>query len=210
MKLQKIALAVALVAAPLSAFAGGSVDVFYMDQDLDISGPASLKDDGDGFGMRGAAELGHGLSLTGLYQKSDLDDATILGLKDIEETRVGLSYDHRLDGFTVGGGLDAVSVDLDFQGAVPVSVALSGYSANVHASVSPIENLSLYAHVGYTDLNKADGMEYGVGASYAVTPEVSGFVEYRTARLDGDLNLGAGKIDLDLDTLRVGARYTFK
>jgi opacity protein-like surface antigen len=209
MKLQKIALAVALVSAPLSAFAGGSLDLFYVDQELDIGAPASVKDDGDGIGVRGAAELGNGLSFTGLYQKSDLDDRAIAGINNIEETRIGLSYDHSLDGFTVGGGLEAVSVDLD--GLGPFSIALSGYSANVHASVTPIDNLSLYAHIGYTDLNKADGIEYGVGASYAVTPEVSGFVEYRIARLDGDLgNIVPAGTDVDLDTLRVGARYTFK
>ena len=199
MKLHKIALAVALVAAPLSAFAGGSLDVFYMDQDLDIQGAGD--DDGNGYGFRGLAELGHGVSLTALHQDADLDTANA----NLKETRIGLSYDRGMNGFSVGGGLETVTLDLNGGGP---GVALRGYSANVHASISPIENTSVYARLGYTDLDEGDGIEYEVGASYAFTPEVAGFVEYRMARLETDAF--GPKVDLDLDTIRVGARYTFK
>lgn len=209
MKLQKIALAVALVAAPLSAFAGGSLDVFYVDQDLDAGAPASVKDDGDGFGFRGLAELGHGVSLTGLYQNADLDKNNVPGIDNIVETRIGLSYDTSVSGISAGAGLESVSMDLNNGNA---GGSLRGYSANIHASISPIENTSLYARIGYTDVEEADGVEYEVGASYAFTPEVAGFIEYRMARLDVDASLFTTptNFDLDLDTLRVGARYTFK
>ena len=199
MKLQKIALAVALVAAPLSAFAGGSVDVFYVDQDLDIQGGGS--DDGNGYGFRGLAELGHGVSLTALHQDADLDTLNA----NLKETRIGLSYDTVVDRINIGGGLETVTLDLNGGGP---GIALRGYSANVHASISPIDNTSVYARVGYTDLDEGDGIEYEIGASYAFTPEVAGFVEYRMAQLETDVF--GPKVDLDLDTLRVGARYTFK
>ena len=205
MKLQKIALAVALVAAPFSAFAGGSVDVFYVDQNLEAGAPASVKDDGDGFGFRGLAELGHGVSLTGLYQNADLDKKNILGLDSLSETRIGLSYDTVMSNIMVGAGLETVTIDANNGGP---GLSLRGYSTNVHASISPIDNTSVYARLGYTHLDEGDGIEYEVGASYAFTPEVAGFIEYRMAQLETDAF--GPKIDLDLDTLRVGARYTFK
>jgi len=199
MKLQKIALAVALVAAPLSAFAGSSVDVFYVDQDLDIQGGGS--DDGNGYGFRGLAELGHGVSLTALHQDADLDTAN----GNLKETRIGLSYDRGMNGFSVGGGLETVTLDINGGGP---GTSLRGYSANVHASISPVENLSAYARIGYTDVDDLDGVEYEVGASYAFTPEVAGFIEYRMAQLE--TTASGPSADVDLDTLRVGARYTFK
>ncbi|MEO6698068.1 MAG: porin, partial [Paraperlucidibaca sp.] len=191
----------ALTAAPLCAFAGGSVDVFYMDQDLDLGSPANFNDDGDGYGFRGLAELGHGVSLTALHQDADLDTLDA----NLKETRIGLSYDRGMDGFVIGGGLETVTIDLNGGGP---GTALRGYSANIHASMSPIDNTSVYARVGYTDLDEGDGVEYELGASYAFTPEVAGFVEYRMMKLDTDLF--GPKVDLDLDTLRVGARYTFQ
>ena len=191
-------MAVALVAAPLSAFAGGSLDVFYVDQDLD-AGPAD--NDGHGYGIRGAAELGHGLSLTALHQDADLDTPIKSNLK---ETRIGLSYDRAMNGFSVGGGLETVTLDTNTGGA---GASQRGYSVNMHASISPIENVSAYARVGYTDLDDSDGIEYEVGASYAITPEVAGFIEYRMLQLETN---ATPSVDVDLDTLRIGARYTFK
>ena len=124
---------------------------------------------------------------------------------NLKETRIGLSYDTAVDRINIGGGLETVTLDLNGGGP---GIALRGYSANVHASISPIDNTSVYARVGYTDLDEGDGIEYEIGASYAFTPEVAGFVEYRMAQLETDVF--GPKVDLDLDTLRVGARYTFK
>ncbi|MEO6697782.1 MAG: hypothetical protein ABIR53_00140, partial [Paraperlucidibaca sp.] len=109
MKFQKIALAIALTAAPLCAFAGGSVDVFYMDQDLDLGSPANFNDDGDGYGFRGLAELGQGVSLTALHQDADLDREKA----NIKETRIGLSYDRDMGGIMLGGGLETVTLDIN-------------------------------------------------------------------------------------------------
>lgn len=198
MKFHKIALAIALTAAPLGAFAGGSVDVFYMDQDLDIQGTPN--DDGDGYGFRGMAELGQGVSLTALHQDADLDNAPKSNLK---ETRVGLSYARAMNGFNVGAGLETVTLDSNTGGS---GTSDRGYSINVHASMSPIDKVNAYARIAYTDVESRDGIEYEVGASYAITPVVAGFVEYRMLQLE---NNASPSTDFDLDTLRVGARYTF-
>lgn len=196
MMLKQTLLAVAIVLTPLTAFASGSLDVFYVDQNIDISGAGD--DDGNGVGFRGQADLGRGISLTALYQDADLDTADA----NLRETRIGLSYDTSTQGVNVGAGLENVSIDLNQSGP---GIALRGYSANVHASITPINNVSVYARVGYTDVDELAGVEYEVGAQYAINKQVAAFVEYRMANLD-DEGLGS---DIDLDTLRVGGRYNF-
>lgn len=106
-------------------------------------------------------------------------------------------------GLNVGGSLENVSIDLN-QGGLGLS--MRGYSASAHASVSPIDNVTLTARVGYTDVDELNGMEYEVGAHYAINKQVTGFVEYRMANLDDE---GFFLGDVDLDTLRIGARYNF-
>ncbi|MES2721168.1 MAG: porin [Pseudomonadota bacterium] len=194
--LKQSLLAVAIAVAPMTAFAAGSLDVFYVDQDIDIKGAG--EDDGDGVGFRGLAELGKGVSLTALYQDADLDAADA----NLRETRIGLRYDTTCHNIKVGGSLENVSIDLNNGG---VGLSMRGYSATAHASINLIDNLSLTARAGYTDVEELAGMEYEVGAHYAINKQVSAFVEYRMANLD-DEGLGA---DVDLDTLRVGGRYNF-
>lgn len=196
MKIKQTLLAVAIVITPMSAFAAGSLDVFYMHQKAEFA--SGDKDDGNGVGVRGQATLGQGVSLTALLQDAELKDNDI----NIRETRIGLSYDTKCHDIDVGGGIESVGMDLNdgFVGG-----ALRGYSVNAHASISPIDNVTLSARVGYTDVDELAGMEYEIGASYAINKNVSGFVEYRMVNADDE---GFGD-DLDLDTLRVGARYNF-
>lgn len=197
MKLKQTLVAVAVALAPMAAMAGGSLDVFYVNQDIDPDGAPS--DDGDGFGFRGQAMLGHGVSLTGLYQNADLDNANV----NLVETRIGLSYDSQLQGINVGAGAETVSADLNASGP---GASLRGYSINGHASLKVIDNLSAYARIGYTDLDEADGMEYEAGLRYALDKNFSAFVEYRYADLNDN---GLFGVDFKLSTLRVGGGYTF-
>lgn len=195
--LKKTLLAVALAVTPFTAFAGGSLDVFYMDQDLESE--AGLDDDGDGIGFRGLASLGKGVSLTALYQDAELDDSDA----NLRETRVGLRYDTTCHGVAVGGSLESLGLDINQSG---IGLSMRGYSASAHASVSPMDKVTLTARVGYTDVDELAGMEYEVGINYAINKQVTGFVEYRMANLDDE---GFFLGDVDLDTLRVGARYNF-
>ncbi len=195
MMLKQTLLAVAIVLSPITAFAGGSLDVFYVDQNISAGGP---DDDGNGVGFRGQAALGQGVSLTALYQDAELKDADA----NLRETRIGLSYDTKCHNINVGAGLETVGVDLNDGG---LGASLRGHSLNAHASISPIDKVSLTARIGYTDVDELAGMEYEVGAQYAIDKQISAFVEYRMANLN-DEGFGA---DVDLDTLRVGGRYTF-
>lgn len=197
MILKKTLLAAAIAITPFTAFAGGSLDVFYVDQDLESE--AGLDDDGDGVGFRGLASLGKGVSLTALYQDADLDDADA----SLRETRIGVRYDTMCHGAAVGGSLENVSIDINQGG---IGFAMRGYSASAHASVNPVDKVTLTARVGYTDVDELAGMEYEVGVNYAINKQVTGFVEYRMANLDDE---GFFLGDVDLDTLRVGVRYNF-
>ena len=195
MKIKQALLAVAIVITPMSAFAAGSLDVFYINQDADASGD---KADGNGMGVRGQASLGNGFSLSALLQDAELKEYE----ENLRETRIGLSYDTKCHGIDVGGGVESVSLEFNDGG---FGDSLRGYSANAHASISPMDNVTLSARVGYTDVDELAGMEYEVGASYAVNKNVSAFVEYRMATLDDE----GFEDDFDLDTLRIGARYNF-
>jgi len=195
MKLKQTLIAVAVALTPMAAMAGGSLDVFYVNQDLDINGGPN--DDGDGFGFRGQAVLGQGVSLTALYQDADLDTANT----NLQETRIGLSYDTKLQGINVGAGLESVNLNSNGLG-----ISARGYSVNGHASIQLIDQLTGYASIGYTDVNSLDGIEYTVGARFAANKQVSVFAEYRYADMDD--NTG-GNLDPELGTLRVGAGYAF-
>lgn len=209
MKLKQTLIAAAIAVAPMTAIAGGSLDAFYIDNEMDIDfGGGSQTADGDGFGLRGEAALGHGLSLTGLYQNSDIKaDGDEL---DILETRVGVSYKHQLNKqFNVGGGIEVVQFDLKdgFEG-----LAFDGYSVNLTAGANIIGNLSAHGRVAYTDFGsdsgiEIDGVEYELGLAYALTKNAAVFVDYRIFEIDLD---GSGvSQELDLDTIRAGGRFTF-
>ena len=63
MKIKHTLLAAAVALAPMSAMAGGSVDVFFIHNKAELKGGGgSVKDDGNGYGFSGLAELGHGLT----------------------------------------------------------------------------------------------------------------------------------------------------
>lgn len=201
MKLTQTLLAAAIALVPMTAMAGGSLDVFYIDNEID-DGDSTV--DGNGFGFRGQAELGNGFSVTGLYQNSDVSDG---GTTDITETRVGVSYACVMNKqFSLTTNLETVQVDQTESGD---SVGLDGYSVGARVDMAIIDNLSAYAKVAYTDLgdfggNDVNGPEYEVGALYSINKNLGAFVEYRVVDLDIDPN-----DKLELDTLRVGGRYTF-
>ena len=216
-----------LALAPMTAFAGGSVDLFYIDNDAEaeIAGvPQKFKFDGSGYGVRGKAELGNGFSMIAMHQSSKLKNnqlAAGLGSQKLNETRIGLSYSHKLnDQFSVTGSLEHTNVGIDITKDLGVGATLNGYAATVGINANVMANTNVYASIGYLNAGKlaekrVDGLEYTVGASYDVTKNFAGFVEYRFT----DLERKAGgvapligpvpKIELELDTLRIGGRYTF-
>ncbi|WP_068860238.1 outer membrane protein [Perlucidibaca aquatica] len=217
-----------LALAPMTAFAGGSIDLFYIDNDAEAeiaTAPQKFKFDGSGYGVRGKAELGNGFSMIAMHQSSKLKNDQLAGFiggsQKLNETRIGLSYSHKLnDQFSVTGSLEHTNVGIDITKDLGVGATLNGYAATVGINTNVMANTNVYASIGYLNAGKladkrVDGLEYTVGASYDVTKNFAGFVEYRLT----DLERKAGgvapfigpvpKIELELDTLRIGGRYTF-
>lgn len=213
--LKQTLIAAAIILAPVSAMAGGSVDLFFTDNNLDVDGAPSGDSDGNGFGFRGQAELGKGFSMTALHQQSKVKPALFApGSNKTSETRIGLSYAHQLNKqITLTGSLESAQFDIELFGAKSgLGATLNGYAANVGVKAAIIDKVNGYASVGYVNLGKlqgetVSGYEYTAGLSYDVCEHWAGFVEYRTVKLNTDA-LG-GDTDIDNDTLRVGGRYTF-
>jgi len=214
-----------LALAPMTAFAGGSVDLFYIDNDAEaeIAGvPQKFKFDGSGYGVRGKAELGNGFSMIAMHQSSKLKNDQLAGFiggsQKLNETRIGLSYNHKLnDQYSVTGSLEHTNVGIGLTKDLGVGATLNGYAATVGINANVMANTNVYASIGYLNVGKladkrVDGLEYTVGASYDVTKNFAGFVEYRLTDLErnaGGSPLTLPKIELELDTLRIGGRYTF-
>ncbi len=195
MKIKLTLLAAAVALAPMTAVAGGTLDVFYVYNEADLGG--GLDPDGHGAGVRAEAELGHNISFTGLHQSSDLKDGGFD--QSLRETRLGLKYSHALEAITLTGELEHVNLTLR-----PAGSGENGYAVKVGGKVNLTDQISAYAKVGYLDVHAlGDGVEYEVGGAVKLTDQISGFVEYRYVDIDDN----AG--DLELSTIRVGARYHF-
>ncbi|MEK6788452.1 MAG: hypothetical protein AABY68_05835 [Pseudomonadota bacterium] len=212
MMLKQTLLATAIVLAPMAALAGGSVDVFYTDNNVDIEAFAA-EADGNGYGIRGQAELGKGFSMIALHQTSKVKPLFGGGKSDVSETRIGLSYKHQLNKQThLTGTLEKVQADVEFVNNGGTGLTLNGYAGNVGINVAVAKKLNAYASVGYVNLGKInnetlDGYEYTGGLSYDICKHWSGFAEYRVVKMETDA-VGPST-DVDNDTLRVGGRYTF-
>ncbi len=195
MKIKHTLLAAAVALAPMSAMAGGSLDVFYIYNEADVG--AAQDPDGHGIGVRAEAELGNNISFTGLHQSSDLD---VSGFdSSLRETRIGLKYSHALEAITLTGEVEHVNVTLQSVGGGD-----DGYAVKVGGQVNITEQISGYAKVGYLDLHQiGDGVEYEIGGAVKLTDQVSGFLEYRY------VDISEGGADFELSTVRVGARYHF-
>lgn len=212
--LKQTLIAAAIILAPVSAMAGGSVDIFYTDNTLDIQG-APNDSDGNGYGFRGQAELGKGFSMIAMHQQSKVKPALFVpGSNDLSETRIGASYKHQLNKqVNLTGSLESIQFDAELFGKNSgLGATLNGYAANVGISSEVIDKLNAYASVGYVNLGKlqgetVSGYEYTAGASYDICDHWAGFAEYRAVRLNTDAL--ANDTDIDNNTLRVGGRYTF-
>lgn len=215
MMLKQTLLAAAIAVAPMAAFAGGSIDLFYTDNTMDIDG-APNESDGNGYGLRGQAELGNGFSMTALHQNSRIKPGILgPGSNDLSETRVGISYKHALNKqFTMTGTLEKVQVNNELLKNSGQGLTLNGYAVNMGLSSAIMKKVTAYASLGYVNLGKlqdetVSGYEYTAGLSYDLCPHWAGFAEYRVVKLNTDAAFLGNDTDIDNDTLRLGARYTF-
>lgn len=208
MKLKQTLIAAAIALVPMTAMAGGSLDVFYVDNESDIF-TGDDHEDGNGYGFRGQAELGRGIALTGLYQSSTIESDVVGDDVEVAETRFGVSYTHAIDKMiSLAGHLETVQLDFEPEDSGIGVPSLDGFSIGGKATLTPMNQLSLYAKVAYTDLGKAggedvDGIEYEAGGMYSLDKNFGVFAEYRVMDMEADDE------DFDLNTIRVGGRYTF-
>jgi opacity protein-like surface antigen len=82
----------------------------------------------------------------------------------------------------------------------------------------PIDDFSIYALLGYGEVMLDDilngdavdgGFQWGLGASYAFTENVSVFVDYVSLYNDTGFDWVATKADIDVDTWTLGVSYKF-
>ena len=93
------------------------------------------------------------------------------------------------------------------------------YSWGIYAKpMYSFDSLTLYGLLGYGEIiledldggdSTEDGFQWGVGASYAVTEEVSMFVDYVVLYDDKGFDNRAVNDDIDADTWTVGISYKF-
>lgn len=208
MNLKQTLIAAAIALVPMTAVAGGSLDVFYVDNETDLY-TGDDEEDGNGYGFRGQAELGSGVALTGLYQNSTIESDVVGDDVDVTETRFGVSYTHAIDKMiSLSGNLETVQIDFEPEDSGIGFPALDGYSVGGKLTLTPMNQLSLYAKVAYTDLGKlsgedVDGFEYEAGGAYAIDKNFGIFAEYRMMDMEADDE------DVELNTIRLGGRYTF-
>ncbi len=205
MKILKASPIALLLLAPVAAVAAqpGYLDGYYIADSklkVDAPGPGSADDSGDGFGVRLMAPVGRGLLVAAEYQTANLDDSDI----DVDQIRAGLGY--MTEGPLRFGAL-AEYVNFQFDGGHGNKQEPDGFGLHGRIEYSASNMVTLYGQLGYLDVeddDEADGIEWLVGASMNFNRSWGGFVDYRSASLDGDSDL-----DYDLHDLRLGVRWNF-
>lgn len=189
-KLHLMSLA-ALLAAPV-AFAGdmpaGQFAGYVTMTSVEVEGtPFDFDDDGNGFGLRGWANVAPNFFVHGEYQTAGLDDTNI----DVDQLRLGGGY--AMDMWLVKAEYIDFGSDLDQAGF--------GVHGGLHTKS---DQLGFYGTVGYLTTDDTDGFELNAGVSFDFTPQFAGLVDYRTylGSIDPDG-------DLTLSDLRVGVAYNF-
>jgi opacity protein-like surface antigen len=194
----------------MASQAGNAVDVYYISSGAEIGDGSgfSLDGDGDGFGAKGAFAIADRWFLNAEYQSAD-NDFSIMGVDgtiEVEQLRLGIGHSIPLNeqaSFYVLG--EFIRAELGLESAdigVSESGSESGFGVHAGIQLNVTDAFGLNGRIGYVDID-GDGLEYLIGASYKFTPQVGLFADYRVTELSAD---GA---DLDLDDLRVGARFSF-
>jgi hypothetical protein len=209
----RLLVAAAILAASQAAVAqpAGHLDLYYSPiADLELDG---VEFEGDGFGLKGAAPVSDSIVLIGEYQRINYDEASIPGVGsgdvdlDDDRFRFGAGF-LPLAGPELQWGVFAEYVDLTLDGGGD-EVEVDGFAISLRGHTLVAPTVLLYGQFGYLTLeddanDEADGLEYLVGASFSLGPQVGLFVDYRITDLEAD---GGG--DLKGDELRTGVRLNF-
>lgn len=202
--MNKTLIAALLAAAPFTTMAaaksGGHVDVYYNDAELEatVPGVGSGDDDGDGFGIRGAARFSEQAFVYGEYQKNEYDDSDL----EIQLIRAGLGFlfsaDRNMELYAKG---ELVNVDSDAGGE---SDDETGFGVHGGIAFLPMPALRLFGEIGYIDIDDASGPEYTIGAAYSFTEQLAVVADYRVTDLEDE-----NDVELELSDLQLGVRFNF-
>jgi hypothetical protein len=155
------------------------------------------EDDGDGFGGKAAFRVGRDVYLTGEYQRNTYDNED----RDLDQFRIGAAFG---SGAGNGEGLyarvDYVNYDLE------LADEQDGIGGHVGFALPLSSTFRLFGEVGYLGLDDFSGPEFVGGAVLQVAPNIGIYGDYRATRLEADDN---DNVDIDLDDVRVGVRFTF-
>lgn len=183
----------ALLAAPLAhggEMPKGSFGAFYSLVD-------TTADDGDGFGIRGWANVSGPWFVHGEYAMLGLDDSGA----DVDELRIGGGM---MGEIQPGANWLAKAEYIDLGG----DASSDGFGVHGGVKFNPSGPIGFFGTLGYlmmsSDVEDSDGLELNVGAKMAFSKEWSGVVDYRTFMGETDSGL-----DDDFDEIRLGANYSF-
>lgn len=194
MKRELIAAAAVLgIAAPVLAAPGNNhVDGYLLMSDIDL-GP--VDDDGIGAGVKGAFQVGDQVYLTGEFQSVEYDDFNA----DFDQIRLGAGFGPGMGGKGEGlyGRAEYVRFDLDNEDD-------DGIAGHIGYGVPLNPQFRLHGELGYLLLDETDGPELLIGGTYQIARNIGVFADYRMSFLEAD---GGG--DVDIDDLRIGARFHF-
>jgi len=177
--------------AASAADPSGQVAVFGTMSEAEISsGPSSVSDDGNGFGIKGWFAPVGGFFLHAEYQVTALDNA------DLESLRAGGGYYYAL---TKELGLYGYGEYIDFGSDFDEN----GFGVHGGAHYQIMPQLGIDGTLGYLMLDDTDGLEASVEAQFNFTKMLGVFAGFRTYMGSGD------GFDLDVTDIRAGGVLTF-
>lgn len=190
---------------PLAAEARGlgHIDAYYIpsaDLKIDVSGLGGADDSGDGWGGRVSIPVSATAAIVGEYQETDYDDFDL----GTTQFRGGLAMF-----FSPTSGLIVEYVDIDLEsndGDEPAD----GFAGHVHIGFPAGDAAEVYGRVGYAKLEddsgeKIEGLEWSVGIAVDLNPNMGGFIDFRSSRLE----TADSGVDFQFDDLRIGLRFPF-
>ena len=178
-----VALAFPLLLAANAASAayqdrGGYVDAYYMPSAKQEVNRNSAPDDntsGHGFGAHAIVPLTPLFVVTGEYQRATYDNF------NTDQFRVGGGVQSSPDIARLIAYAEYVNIKLDGENRS------SGFGLHLRGTYDVMPALNLFGEVGYVNVSVngsgSDGPEFLAGASYAFTPLIGVFADYRWTRI---------------------------
>lgn len=155
-------------------------------------------DGGKGFGLKGLFPIGPNAFVQGEYQKNNYDGFEGIQVDtDVTFLRIGFS----LSGDSgVYGLFEYIKEEMGFAG---FNADDNGYGLHVGFRSQSDDSLSFVGQVGYLDVGGfGTGIEFLVGADYALNPTTGLFADYRNTSEEDDSGAKA-----TFANIRVGVRF---